>query len=364
MKKMKTQDLTPGMITAQPALTKHNQVIVDANTALTEQIIAHLEFYNIPEITILTEDNSPKAQESLERLNSVQQSRSKKIQSSDDFKKFTEIYTKHTKFLESSINDFIVRNQKFDTAKLLQETSKLFSNHGTSISMFDMLHNMRQIDDSTYAHSMNVALISRMIGGWVNFTKEQLDTLTLCGLLHDIGKSQIPESIIGKPGKLTLEEYDFIKTHAKLGYELLKNQPLDFHVKYSALMHHERYDGSGYPLGLSGTSIDDYASIISIADVYDAMTANRCYRSGLCPFEVIAVFEREGLNRYNPKYILTFLQRIADTYMNYDVLLNNGDQGEIVFINPTKLTRPMIKVNENEFINLENRLDLYIEAII
>ena len=80
--------------------------------------------------------------------------------------------------------------------------------------------------------------------------------------------------------------------------------------KNAALMHHERCDGSGYPFGLTGNRIDKFAKIVSIADVYDAMTANRCYRDGLCPFEVIAMFEKEGLTQFNPKYILTFLNKM------------------------------------------------------
>lgn len=139
-----------------------------------------------------------------------------------------------------------------------------------------------------------------MLGNWLGFSEDAQNTLTLCGLLHDIGKSRIPASIIGKPGRLTSEEFEQIKRHPLLGYELLKNQPLDPHIKNAALMHHERCDGSGYPFGLYASDIDDYASIIAVADVYDAMTADRCYRLGLCPFEVIAQFEQEGLQRYKP----------------------------------------------------------------
>ena len=128
-------------------------------------------------------------------------------------------------------------------------------------------------------------------------------------------------------------------------------------------MHHERCDGSGYPFGLYASDIDDYASIIAVADVYDAMTADRCYRLGLCPFEVIAQFEQEGLQRYKPRYILTFLEHIAHTYLHNRVLLNNGQTGEIIFINK-RLTRPTIQIAPARFINLEEHPELYIQAII
>ena len=265
--------------------------------------------------------------------------------------------------MKENINNFIANDEDLNVDQLLDETLTLFGENSTTISMFDMLHNMRQIDDSTYAHSVNVALICRLIGKWKNFSDKDMDTLTLCGLLHDIGKSKIPNEIIGKPGKLTDSEYEEIKKHPVIGYNLVKNLDIDQRIKNAVLLHHERFDGKGYPLGLTGNEIDDFTSIVSIADVYDAMTANRCYRDGLCPFEVIAIFEKEGLTQFNPKYILTFLDHIANTYINNEVLLSDGSSGKIVLINK-KLTRPTIQLDNGNFVNLESRLDLYVQAII
>lgn len=210
---------------------------------------------------------------------------------------------------------------------------------------------------ATMAGFQVVSIPSNQAGG------VDMDTLTLCGLLHDIGKSKIPNEIIGKPGKLTDSEYEEIKKHPVIGYNLVKNLDIDQRIKNAVLLHHERFDGKGYPLGLTGNEIDDFTSIVSIADVYDAMTANRCYRDGLCPFEVIAIFEKEGLTQFNPKYILTFLDHIANTYINNEVLLSDGSSGKIVLINK-KLTRPTIQLDNGNFVNLESRLDLYVQAII
>ena len=288
---------------------------------------------------------------------------SQRIRRSPEFQKFKTDYTKKVSFMKENINNFIVNDEDLNVDQLLDETLTLFGENSTTISMFDMLHNMRQIDDSTYAHSVNVALICRLIGKWKNFSEKDMDTLTLCGLLHDIGKSKIPNEIIGKPGKLTDSEYEEIKKHPVIGYNMVKNLNIDQRVKNAVLLHHERFDGKGYPLGLTGSEIDDFTSIVSIADVYDAMTANRCYRDGLCPFEVIAIFEKEGLTQFNPKYILTFLDHIANTYINNEVLLSDGSSGKIVLINK-KLTRPTIQLDNGNFVNLESRLDLYVQAII
>ena len=363
MRTVKTQDLTPGLITAEPVLSKHGQLIVAADTELTNQMIAHLSYYNIPSASILDGTIPPAAIASMQKTEQVTLSYSQKIRSSRSFQRFKSDYVKKIRFLKSSLNDLIDRTDPIDQAELLSESVGLFGKQSTTISIFDNLHNMRQIDDSTYAHCLNVSIISRMFGMWLKYSDEDLDVLTLAGLLHDIGKCKIPNAIISKKGKLTDAEYEVIKAHAQLGYDILKDQPLDERIKNAALMHHERYDGSGYPNHLAGNAIDDMAAIVAIADVYDAMTSDRCYRRALCPFEVIASFELEGLNRYNPQFILCFLEHIANTYVNNNVLLSNGQTGKIILITQ-RLTRPVIQLEDQTFLDLNDRPDLYIQAII
>ncbi len=120
------------------------------------------------------------------------------------------------------------------------------------------MHAMNGLDDSTYVHSINVAATASIPGAWVNIEGSELDVLTLCGLLH-----------------------------------------------------HVRYSGKGYPFGFAKDQIDSYSSIIAIADVYDALTSDRCYRSALCPFDMIAIFEYDDLNEYNPTYICITMYNIV-----------------------------------------------------
>ena len=137
-----------------------------------------------------------------------------------------------------------------------------------------------------------------------------------------------------------------------------------YHVgKNAALMHHERCDGSGYPFGLTGNRIDKFAKIVSIADVYDAMTAARVYRGPLCPFTVIDIFEKEGLQKYESEYILCFLKNVVLTYIGQRVRLTNGQEGDVVFINPQQLSRPMIKCGDT-FVDLSKQKDIAIERLL
>jgi putative nucleotidyltransferase with HDIG domain len=222
---------------------------------------------------------------------------------------------------------------------------------------------MRSSDDTIYTHSLNVAMIARIIGKWLKWSREDLDQLVIAGLLHDIGKILIPPEVLNKEGRLTDEEFALIKSHAQKGYDLIKDTNLDPRVKKAALMHHERCDGSGYPMHLQEILIEDFAMIIAIADVYDAMTATRKHRSAMCPFQVIAEFESDGLQKYKPEYILTFLRKMAVTYQNNQVVLNDGRSGKIILLNQNSLSKPLIQMNDGSCIDLA-KSNLFIQSII
>ena len=222
---------------------------------------------------------------------------------------------------------------------------------------------MRDYDDSTYSHCVNVSLICHVFGKWIHLSKSENEILTLCGLFHDVGKLEIPQSIVMKPSKLTDDEYATIKTHTVIGYEMLKNKNIDQRIKYSALMHHERLDGSGYPQKLKNNDINNFAKIVAIADVYDALTSKRVYREPLCPFEVLSIFEKEGDTKYDPQYLVIFLEQMFQTYVTNTVRLNNGCEGKIIMLNKHDLSSPVIQI-ENDFIDLSKDKSLYIQAII
>lgn len=358
-----TKDLTVGMMVARDVYSKAGQLILRKDSLLTRQMITHLKYYSVPEIEISEGELPPEILQALENRKNLETTYLERIFQSEEYKVFKKDYSAGVTLLQDSVNDIILRNTPVKTRELLDRTVKIINTGDSYFSLLSMLHSMKQIDDSTFAHSMNVAMISRLIGTWCDFDTETLDLLTLAGLLHDIGKCQIPDEILMKPQKLNKQEFAFVKMHAQFGYEIIKDQNLDPRIKRAVLYHHERYDGTGYPQGLSLDQLEDFECIIAIADVYDAMTANRCYRVGLCPFEVISTFEDEGLQKYHPKYITTFLQKIATSYLNSDVLLSNNDIGRIVYITP-RLTRPIIQLRNREFVNLMQKPDLYIQAIV
>jgi len=133
-------------------------------------------------------------------------------------------------------------------------------------------------DPYTAGHQKRVAKLASEIAGQMGLSVEDVDGVRISGLLHDIGKIAIPAEILSKPGKITVDEYNLIKTHPEIGYQILKGIEFSWPVANTVLQHHERMDGSGYPRGASGESIDIGARILGVADVVEAMSSHRPYR--------------------------------------------------------------------------------------
>lgn len=360
MQTVKTTQLQEGMVTASPVMTKKGLLIVDEGITLTNASIARIAFYDVSRIEI--EDY----EEPQEELNAfcTEPTYSQRVISSPEFQKFQEDHSAAADALKEAISAILAREKEPEPESLCQILKTLLSETTSSIELFDFLHNMRTNDDSVYAHSINVALISNMLGHWLKMSDENLTVLTAAALLHDIGKTKIPLETLNKPGKYTDEEFEMVRRHPSFGYEiLLPYEQLDPRIKNAALMHHERCDGHGYPNNMKFHDIDDFSQIIAIADVYDAMTAARSYRAPLCPFKVIADFELEGLQKFNPKFILTFLERIAYTYQNNRVLLTDGRHANIIMLNRQFLSRPIVGVATGT-IDLSRTPDLSIQALL
>lgn len=358
------KQLSEDMVVAENVYSKNGQLIVKKNSCLTRQMINHLNYYRIVSVPIIDGDIPTEAKLAIEHKSEIEKTHLQKLLSTPEYIRFRDAYTDSVKALEGTFNDIIFKNTSIDENNIILDTVELFQQNPSTYSIFGMLHAMKKIDDSTSAHCMNVSIICRLIGTWVGLDEKELNQLTLAGLLHDIGKCKIPTDILLKPGKLSVQEYEFIKHHTLFGYDVVKDMDLDLKIKNAVLLHHERFDGSGYPYGVGCEKLNDFEAIIAIADVYDAMTSNRCYRTALCPFDVIANFEQEGINKYHPKYILTFLEKIANSYINSEVLLSNDKTARIIYIT-NKLTRPVVQISgTEEFLNLGDNPDIYIQAIL
>ena len=226
------------------------------------------------------------------------------------------------------------------------------------------IRELEEKDDYTFNHSLNVSMLTTMLGKWLGYSQKEIKQLAMAGLFHDIGKLKIDENIINKPGKLTDVEFEEIKKHSIYGYNILKETVgISKNVSLGVLQHHEREDGSGYPLGLKENEIHEYAKIIAICDTYDAMTSNRVYKSKKSPFFAAEILRDEGFNILDPKMTRVFLDKIAGFYVGCIVLLSNGEEGDIIYIHPQAPTKAIVKLGD-KFIDFLEPQDLEIVDII
>ena len=173
-----------------------------------------------------------------------------------------------------------------------------------------MNHLLRNHDPYSAAHSEGVGRLSAKIGQSMGFTKEECEGLEICGLLHDIGKAFVPPSILNKPGRLSRNEWQFLKEHPAIAYESLRYIPFPWPVAEVVHQHHERLDGSGYPRGLRGDEIHLWASILAVADVVDAMSNHRPYRPALPKAQVVYELQSGSGVLYDPRVVSAYMRLV------------------------------------------------------
>lgn len=365
--KIKTALAEPGLIVAMDIFSTADHIIVNAGTKLTDRIITRLKFYSVEEITVVTPD-SLRLRQKPAALNASESTPEAsyvgRIKASPEYRQFTRTFYSSFVSYKDHLNEVVQNKAPLNTESMLAGVSKIFASCKNPNSLLDMMMGIRNLDDATYVHSMNVALICNLFAHWLKYDEKETLQLTLAGLLHDIGKMQIPPEIIKKPGKLTDEEYKIIQEHPQLGYDILKNQNVDPRVAKAALQHHERCDGRGYPNKLTLNEIEPFGKIVAIADVYDALTAARVYRGPICPLEVIGIFQAEGLTIYDPGYLMTFLDQIMYSYLNYTVQLSTGEIGRIILMQRNSLDRPVIALEGNRFIDLRDEPEITITGVV
>lgn len=220
------------------------------------------------------------------------------------------------------------------------------------ISNEDILYSLNEIktvDDYTFEHSVNVCILSLITGIAMGLETGRLKELGTGAMLHDIGKLYIPSEILKKPSQLTVDEFEEIKKHTILGYEVLKKSDrLSMTSTYIAFGHHERYDGSGYPLQLKRDSIQVFARIVAVADVYDALTSDRVYRKKLKPNEVYEYITSLGVHHFDPTVVESFVKYVTIYPVGTGVLLNTKERAIVVTNHKIMPTRPLVRIVYDE----------------
>lgn len=231
-------------------------------------------------------------------------------------------------------------------------------------NLFKLVEAVKAKDEYTHQHNIGVSVLSTLLGKWMNLPENEIMLLSLAAALHDVGKIRISDEILLKPGKLTHDEFEEMKRHTIYGYEMLKEASgLNPRVAMVALQHHEREDGSGYPLKLRTPQLDNMSRIVAVADIFHAMSSKRPYHDALPFYEVVNRMRQGFFGELDPNIVSVFLRNMIRHMIGKQVLLTDGRFGEVVYINPHDDTNPLVKV-QDEFIDLSRERGLHIREVI
>lgn len=212
---------------------------------------------------------------------------------------------------------------------------------------------LRHYHNSTYEHSLNVAIAAVTCGIGLGLNNKQLCELALSAMFHDIGKECIPLEILDKPGSLTPEERKIINCHPEFGYEMLKKRSeFPSTVRVSILQHHENDDGTGYPSGLSQDNIYIYARIIHVADVFDALLAKRAYKDEYSALESIEYLMANCDHMFNRKVVTTFLNYVTIYPVGVTVTLSTGEKAHVIKNRNDFALRPVVMTEDGTIMDL------------
>lgn len=332
MKLVKVDDLQVGMILHDCVYRNEDQVMMVENTVLTERAIKAIRQLGLTIIKIKSdvEIEKPKFV--------VKMSLNQKF--GESVKKYHEICKK------------VVLGKQPLYSEIQESIDPLVETIMNDAEIAMKLWHLQSTDFYTYEHSVKVSILSAVIGKWLGADDQKIKDLAMTGMLHDIGKCNIPNEILNKPDTLTENEFKIMKTHPTLGYILSKQiGQINGDIQNGVLQHHERYDGSGYPAGLEGEKIHEYARIVSVADVFDAMTSDRIYRSSKNPLYVLSAILDNGYSALDPYISRVFVQKSVRCFVGCPVRLNNGEIARIIQINEKNLMKPLIETS-SRFINL------------
>ena len=275
MRYLPTSKLTPGMALGQDIYDGAGRLLLAKHLLLSEEYISNLEFLGFPGIYI--DDEFTQGIEIQQVLNPQVRSQALKVV--------------HDMFAFDVDSD-AEEDMPVSEIKIQKTIERIVENILSNGDIMCNVLDIKNYDDYIYYHSINVAMMSVLLGANYGMNEESLYQLTTAAILHDIGKIAVPDAVLNKPSRLTDGEYELMKKHTIWGKEILAGLEFLPQADMGAAYHHERFDGKGYPYGIKGDKIPDIVRIISAADSLDAMSSNRCYRRHCDKDYIISEFEK------------------------------------------------------------------------
>lgn len=352
------KDINSDMILSENVYSANGGILYKKNTTLKYIDMEILEAFGVKKIEIeeneiITENNTEKS----EKVNVIEKTDS-------DIDLFMKHF-RHALITVEKIIKLAQGNAVIPIMELRNVLRPLLCDEYMHIKYLSLLK-FNSLDFNKYDshHALSVGVLSYAIANWIEIDKGERMQVALAGTLHDIGMSRIPNNIVGYNGNLDLADYKEIRKHTLYGYQILKGaKGLNEGALLAVLQHHEREDGSGYPLKLKKDQIHVYAKIIAIADVYHAMVSKRNYREQFSAYQAVDQLLTDSYSKLDSLMIKIFTKEMIKLTIGTKVLLNNGQEGNIIKMDSQSPTKPCVKVGDS-IINLLTDKTLYIKQVL
>ncbi|WP_100405205.1 HD-GYP domain-containing protein [Bacillus solitudinis] len=328
-----------GIKLAKSIYNVNGKVLLFQGTELTDKLIEQLKRYNVSRIYIEDEQS-----EGIEIIESIpDELRIEAVNRiTEGFKSIAELSPNRANIQGMIKSGRAIRSFQKIFRDIL---SCLNENH----SALNLLATTKIHENYVYNHSLNVSIYACQLAIENGLPLKNIEEIGLGAMLHDLGKMYISSDILNKPGKLTSEEFNHVKSHCHLGFEILRKIPeIPLTVAHCALQHHEKLDGSGYPRALKENEIHKYAKILSVADVFDAVTSSRSYRPSMLPHEGLELLYAGSGTQFESKQIQLFKSCIAIYPQGLTLKLDDGRSGIVSKYNFSATGRPVIRIIRDE----------------
>ena len=337
MKVVEVDKLKPGMIVAQSVINSDFIVILLANTVLNNKHILILKNLQIPTVTVKDEFDLSKL---------YQQAMALQNKTSSFVQEFEKLLKLSKKIFEEIKNEGEIKSA---VSVLAAKILPMADNPGS----INYLFNMNNSNFELAYHSQRVAIFAGIIGKWMHLDWENIRLLVTAAFLHDIGKYRFPAQFLMKhPADLEGVEMQLYKTHSQSGRNLLQGFKFDEPIPSIVFQHHEYMNGTGFPMGIRGKDVHQFAKIIAVADAYDRLMAERPNFTKKTPFDALRLLAKEQYAHYDPFVCMPFITQLKDHLIGSQVKLKDGRNGKVVFFPKDYASLPVIQLEE------ESELDL------
>lgn len=354
-------ELKAGLRLQSDVFTEMGSLLLPKGRILLPRDLEILQAFLIRQVEVGAEDNTTSGGDHANVQFATTESQAPLLDEQEEFAKFQNEYDKMVMLVKSAFHSVLFSNLSIfelrgQLESLLVHIQRYNVMTFTPRSMIEV--------DYIFHNAVLTSLTSYSIAQWIGLPQKDWMQVAFAGLLHDIGNAKMDPAILYKPSVLTGEEQEEIRRHTSLGYQLLKNvKAINEGVRLAALQHHEKVDGTGYPLRLKGEQLHIYAKIVGVADVFHAMTLGKPYRSAQSPYLVLEQIKSESFGKLDTSVVQVFINKLTRFNIGTKVRLNDNRTGEILFVDRDHPTRPLVQVN-GEIVNLMLQREFYIDCIL